>query len=352
MKERVLILVATCMLIAALASYRMQVQPAREALAALAAQQGRALPGERLARAGDEIVVCGQFFHTGAPVVTWMDPGGYDGYRVESRFVPFDKASWADASHDNPDLKTPNRFGLRKDALTPEQLERVRGGGWDLPLLQHVVDQFVLHYDHSGTSRRCFRTLHDGRGLSVHFMLDLDGTIYQTLDAKERAWHATTSNTRSVGVEIANLGAFPDKDNPAFAEWYERDAEGRLRVKIPADPGGSGERTPGFIARPSREEPIAGRIQGQDLFQYDLTPQQYDSLIKLTAALCRIFPKLNCDYPRDSDGKLIPQKLSDEQLNAYHGVLGHYHIQTNKIDPGPAIQWDRLIHDAREILAK
>ena len=40
-------------------------------------------------------------------------------------------------------------------------------------------------------------------------MLDLDGTIYQTLDLKERAWHATTSNSRSVGIEIANIGAYP-----------------------------------------------------------------------------------------------------------------------------------------------
>jgi len=38
---------------------------------------------------------------------------------------------------------------------------------------------------------QCFKVLHDHRDLSVHFMLDLDGTIYQTLDLKERAWHAT-----------------------------------------------------------------------------------------------------------------------------------------------------------------
>ena len=41
----------------------------------------------------------------------------------------------------------------------------------------------------------------------MHFLLDLDGTIYQTLDLKERALHVGASNTRSVGVEIANLGA-------------------------------------------------------------------------------------------------------------------------------------------------
>jgi hypothetical protein len=35
-------------------------------------------PGTPLKRAGDEIMVCGQLFHTGAPVVLWTDPGGYD----------------------------------------------------------------------------------------------------------------------------------------------------------------------------------------------------------------------------------------------------------------------------------
>ena len=42
-------------------------------------------PGQFLQRAGDEIVVCGQLVHTGAPVVLWMDPGGYDAYREIGR---------------------------------------------------------------------------------------------------------------------------------------------------------------------------------------------------------------------------------------------------------------------------
>ena len=33
---------------------------------------------KELTRSGDEIVVCGRFFHIGTPVVLWMDPGGYD----------------------------------------------------------------------------------------------------------------------------------------------------------------------------------------------------------------------------------------------------------------------------------
>src|ERR1700754_2072904 len=144
--------------------------------------------GERVARQGDEIVVCGQLFHTTAPVVLWMDPGGYDAYRVERRFAPWDEAGWSSKGEQaTGGLRSPSRFGLRGRSLKPEQVERVRGGGWELDSLRDVVDQFVIHFDVAGTSRRCFETLHDQRGLSVQFMLDLDGTIYQTLDLKEGA---------------------------------------------------------------------------------------------------------------------------------------------------------------------
>src|SRR5205807_3371561 len=115
---------------------------------------------------------------------------------------------------------------LRRQGLTNQELERVRGGGWDLPTLQKVVDQFVIHFDVCGTSRQCFKILQDFRDLSVHFMLDLDGTIYQTLDLKERAWHATTSNNRSVGIEIANMGAYTSDESKALEEWYAKDADG------------------------------------------------------------------------------------------------------------------------------
>ena len=88
-------------------------------------------PGTLASRTGDEIVVAGQFFHTGTPVVLWMDPGGYDAYRVERRFAPFDQSSWETSHVAVAELKTPNRYGLRKAAaLTDEQIERVRGGGW------------------------------------------------------------------------------------------------------------------------------------------------------------------------------------------------------------------------------
>ena len=319
-------------------------------LAAGCARSGAHKPGQPAPRSGDEIVVCGQFFHTGAPVVLWMDSGGYDAYRVEKRFAPASQSAWNFAGHGQKPLDSPNRYDTRRDGLSDEELERVRGGGWDLPLLQKHVDQFVLHYDVCGTSKLCFKTLQDKRGLSVHFMLDLDGTIYQTLDLKERAWHATISNSRSIGVEIANVGSYP-LDGPDFlVAWYAKDSAGQTRITLPAWIGSDGIKTPNFAGRPIRNDVIVGEVQGEMRRQYDFTAQQYDSLIKLTAALCTIFPQIRCDYPRDADGKLITHKLDDAQLSQYHGILGHYHIQTDKFDPGPALQWDKIVDGARQLM--
>jgi N-acetyl-anhydromuramyl-L-alanine amidase AmpD len=306
-------------------------------------------PGAIAHRQGDEMVVAGQFVHTGTAVVLWMDTGGYDAYRVERRFSPFNDSDWKTSQAQVPALTHPNRYDLRKSGLSDEEIERVRGGGWDLPTLQRVVDQFVIHFDVCGTSRQCFNILQDHRDLSVHFMLDLDGTIYQTLDLKERAWHATIANSRSVGIEIANMGAYGDGEDNPLPNWYAKDENGRMRITIPKSFGDGGIRTKGFVGRPARAEPITGTIQGRELVQYDFTPEQYEALSRLTAALTRVFPKIKCDYPKDTAGKLVPAKLPDEELNQYQGVLGHYHIQTNKVDPGPAFDWERVIGNARRL---
>lgn len=312
-------------------------------------------PGERLERRGDEIVVCGQLFHTTTPVVLWTDPGGYDAYRVERRFAPWDKADWDETKREAPrgDLGSPNRFSLRRVKLDPAQLEQVRGGGWDLAALQKVVDQFVIHFDVEGTSRRCFETLHDKRGLSVQFMLDLDGTLYQTLDLKEGAWHATKANSHSIGIEIANVGAYPEGEKPPFDQWYHRDPDGQVRLVLPESEV-RWQRTlrndPSRVLRPSRPEPIEGMIHGKKLVQYDFTPQQYDALIRLTATLCTVFPQIKCDYPRDASGALLRATLPAADYNNYHGLLGHFHVQTNKVDPGPAFQWDMVVNKARALM--
>jgi N-acetylmuramoyl-L-alanine amidase len=299
-------------------------------------------PGQPEPLTGDEIIAAGQFFHTGTRVVLWIDPNGYDAYRDNPRFT------------DLPGLNTNKLFNgphynVRNHNMTPDEFAAMQSGNWTLPQLQQVVDQFVIHFDAGGTSRRCFHTLQDMRGLSVQFMLDVDGTLYQTLDLKERAWQATIANSRSIGIEIANIGAYEVGVSNPLDAWYQQ-TNGQTILTIPDDFGAAGILTTNFVGQPARPDPIEGNIQGKDLEQYDYTPEQYAALIKLTATLCRIFPKIRCQYPTNDEGQLITAKLPDEALTNYEGVLGHYHVQTDKVDPGPAFQWDTVIDGARKIL--
>jgi len=315
----------------------------------------------------DSILVAGKRFHVGAPVVLWTDPPNYDAYSTKPRFsgVPepsglrYEPGRVRRVTRENPNFVTAPASG-EPDARTEPQKQRrivvseevlVEVASSDLEALRGVVDQFVLHYDVCGVSQTCFRVLHDERELSVQFLLDLDGTIYQTLDARETSWHATKSNPRSIGIEIANIGAYPMGVAPALDTWYAEDIGGPY-VTIPARLGDGGVRTSGFVGRPARPERIVGSIQGDLLQQYDFTREQYESLVKLTAALCRAFPRIEPDAPRDEEGRVQDRVLSDGEWREFRGILGHYHVQANKADPGPAFDWERYLAAVRARLGE
>jgi N-acetyl-anhydromuramyl-L-alanine amidase AmpD len=89
-------------------------------------------------------------------------------------------------------------------------------------------------------------------------------------------------------------------------------------------------------------------VHHQQLTQFDFTPEQYTGLVKLTAALSRVFPKIRPVYPhRFLSREPIMEKLSDRRLVRYQGILGHFHIQENKVDPGPAFDWPRFAEEVR-----
>lgn len=311
-----------------------------------------ARPGEPVTRHGDEIVVAGQLFRIGTPVKLWMDEHGYDAYRVESRFNPRGEHKW---EHIRDTVDTPNRYGLRYERTMPdEDFERLRGGGWTLEELRTKVDLFVIHYDVCGTSLTCFDVLHDHRCLSVHFMLDIDGTIYQTMDVKERAWHAGSANDRSIGIEIANIGAYPEGNRDVLDQWYALDDSGRPRITLPSArrANNGGVLTPNFVGHPIRDTPVLGTIHGTEYAMYDLTREQYDALAKLTAALSRIFPDIPLVYPTDEAGHVRMDALTEDELKEFRGLIGHYHLTPRKQDPGPAFQWDRVTREAAELLGR
>ena len=63
-------------------------------------------------------------------------------------------------------------------------------------------------------------------------------------------------------------------------------------------------RTQNTAFYPARDKPVFGRVQGNELEQYDYTPQQYNALARLVAALIEIFPAIELRYPTNADGSL------------------------------------------------
>jgi len=305
------------------------------AVAAIALLLLRCVTQPRGGRPGWSIEACGERFDVDTRVVTFDEPNGYDAYRREKWFTK------------EPEPDGALRYVPLRGNLPAAIAERAAANGLSLADLQEVVHLFVLHYDVCGTSRQCFKVLHDARNLSVHFLLDVDGTIYQTLDLREKAKHASIANDASIGVEIAHPGCWPQPLSADMRRWYERDDDG-WRMRIP--PGiENGVLTEGFVPRPARPDFVSGEVHGKTWFQFDYTEQQYRALARLCAGLARVFPRIRLEAPRDANGEVLRRALTKEELFAFDGIVGHFHVNDGKQDPGPAMQWDRLLRDARAL---
>lgn len=139
--------------------------------------------------------------------------------------------------------------------------------------------------------------------LCVHFVVDQLGEIYQMADAQIRGAHcaARGGNAWSVGIEIVNRGhalQLPDK---------------------------------GF-KRPLRVELVHGqRVKYGDFFHAQIV-----AATALTRALCEAYG-LPLTAPTGPDGDVLARSLTDVELEAYRGPLGHYHLEAGKPDPAPEL---------------
>lgn len=162
---------------------------------------------------------------------------------------------------------------------------------------------FVVHWDVCLSSRSMAKVLKD-RGLSVHFAIDNDGTIYQLMDTQHVAWHAKGVNNHSVGVEISNAVHL------RFQKEYQE------------------------MGLPKRPVILKDVVHGKEMKPYTgFYPVQIEALKALTRALHN---GLGIPYrtPLDSNGNLF--RAVDKRVigRSFKGVVGHYHLNPNKKDPG------------------
>ena len=160
--------------------------------------------------------------------------------------------------------------------------------------------EFVVHWDACLSSASCADVLKQ-RGLSVHFCIDNDGTIYQMVDCQNIAWHAGTANAVSIGVEVSN--AFYVKYNDTYIKR-------------------------GFGARPIlKNTKVNGGVIKEHLDFYDIQKQALSVLIKTVCS----FYGIPLVVPKEN-GVMASGEVFDVKMNKFNGVVCHYHITKDKID--------------------
>lgn len=156
----------------------------------------------------------------------------------------------------------------------------------------------ILHWT-GGTGRheQVHRTLVE-RGLSVHFVIDPDGSCFQHCDTITLASHCKGANLFSIGIEVVNPGTDRSTEKP-----------------------------PRALTRES--------IHGVDQVRTTFYPAQVRAALLLTDALCTHYG-LPMRVPM-AGSDVLATALSPEQLAHWRGVLGHLHVTRTKVDPGLAL---------------
>jgi N-acetylmuramoyl-L-alanine amidase len=124
-----------------------------------------------------------------------------------------------------------------------------------------------------------------GTGASGHYYIDRDGTVSRYVDPLRVANHTRGYNPRSIGVELVNLGRYPD--------WFDS------RRQVPTEP---------------------------------YTDAQLDALVALVAVLQAQFPNLSRVAGHEALDTARVAASDDDRLTV-----------PRKVDPGPQFPWPAFL---------
>lgn len=191
----------------------------------------------------------------------------------------------------------------------------------DRAAIVNAIDVVVLHDTHTSSVRDAFVAA-DDTGRSTHFMIDYDGTVYQTLDIAYEAAHSAESvDARSISVHLTN---------PVDLDVAPLPPEGKDRFE--------------------RVAATAVVRHGQPVQTWGYTDEQQLALQKLLRTLVKLLPAIPREIPRGKDGAVAQVELREVGLPAT-GIIGHYHLWRMRYDPAPGLDWEaigRAIAPARQ----
>ena len=198
-----------------------------------------------------------------------------------------------------------------------ENHKRLPANCYDIRIDKRQPTMIVTHWDAALSADSCYRILKK-RGISSHFVIDNDGTIYQMVDTKNVGWHAgiRSVNKASIGIDFSN--AYYTK----YQDWYVRR---------------------GFGERPIIENaPVHGRTLDPFLGYYPVQIEAYKALLKGLSEHYGI--KLEC--PLDEDGELLTTVDDTAAAGDFEGVVAHYHLTRRKKDTA-GLELDKILEDIR-----
>ncbi len=262
-----------------------------------------------------KVVVAGKGFELpGIQVINFTQPGGYSFY--ESLNPPTSLQMPSPDTGEPRNLVRPRYIPPPKDYRPP--LGGCIAGGCDpdkvIQDLKGRLHSIVLHTPLTCTSAQTFHVLKQ-RALSTHFMIEGNGTIHQATDVVDVALHCGMPNPVSVGVDLSNA-------QPNLAAG----------APMPACMHG----------RPISDNMV---INGVPWKSTGFTDQQYDSLIALLRLLMRLFD-IPAAFPLNEQGAILPEVMA-LPASTFSGILCHWHIKQDKFDPGPGLDWQRILTGLR-----
>lgn len=191
--------------------------------------------------------------------------------------------------------------------------ERQRSGtaisARDRDAVRGVIDLIVLHDTRTQTALESVIEL-EGQGGSTHFIIDWDGTVYQTLDLAFEANHVKDASVdgRSVAIDLVN---------PVVLE------------SSPKLPDGSGERTLSAFVK----------VHGEEVQNWGYTEAQLASLEKVVSGLLTLLPQVKPKVVEVAGA--VPRTVFEDAAD-FSGIAGHLHLSRRAVDPGAGFPWERL----------
>lgn len=235
---------------------------------------------------------------------------GYCGYKETYRRIYADQIAKLDNDEPNPgDTNRKLIYGGNEiDINWPKVVRWIDDDGLRLdkyPALRvkRDIKTFVTHWDVCLSSKSCISVLNK-RGLSVHFCIDNDGTIFQLADIETVCYHAGSRkwNESSIGVEVSN--AF----YPKYQATYKRR---------------------GFGERPIVK---GATVHGRKVEEFT---DFYDVQIKALSALYAAINKhvgLPLKTPLDKYGNTSKVVSKEAEADTFRGFVSHYHLTRRKMD--------------------